>query len=216
MSRPARSAAAVILAAGESRRFGAQKLLAPLAGRPLVQHVIDAANASPLAGFVLVVGADADAILAGVNVGRARVVRNPDYASGQASSLHTGLRALDEADAALVLLGDVPGVTTALLEALLEKQRESGAPAVVSRWGGRPMPPALLHRDLWPDALALRGDVGMREVLAGRDDVAEVEVTSALGTLDDVDTPDDHARLATRHDQILRRRRSAVRARRRE
>jgi molybdenum cofactor cytidylyltransferase len=186
----------VILAAGEARRFGAQKLLEPLAGRPLVQHVIDAANAARLAAVVLVVGADADAILASVNTGRARVVRNPDYVSGLASSLQAGLRSLNEEDAALVLLGDVPGVTTALLDALLAKQRESGAPAVVSRWAGRRMPPVVLHRDLWQDALALRGDVGMRDVLAGHDDVAEVEVSAALGTLDDVDTRDDHARLA--------------------
>ncbi len=196
MSSPARSAAAIILAAGEARRFGTQKLLAPLSGRPLLQHVIDAANASSLADVVLVVGADTDALLAVVRIGRTRVIRNADYASGQASSLQAGLRALGDVDAALVLLGDVPGVTPALLEALLAKQRETGAPAVLSRWAGQRMPPVVLHRDLWPAALALRGDVGMREVLAGRDDLAEVEVTGALGALDDVDTRNDHERLA--------------------
>ena len=72
----------------------------------------------------------------------------------------------------------------------------TGAPAVLSRWAGQRMPPVLLHRDLWPAALALRGDVGMREVLAGRDDLADVEVTGALGSLDDVDTRHDHERLA--------------------
>ena len=196
MSPPARSAAAIILAAGEARRFGTQKLLAPLGGRPLVQHVIDVANASPLAEVVLVVGADADVLLTRVRPGRARVVRNADYASGQASSLQAGLRAVGDVDAALVLLGDVPGVTAALLEALLAKQRETGAPAVLSRWSGQRMPPVLLHRDIWPAAFALRGDVGMREVLAGRDDLADVEVTGALGSLDDVDTRHDHERLA--------------------
>jgi len=72
VSPPARSAAAIILAAGEARRFGTQKLLAPLGGRPLVQHVIDVANASPLAEVVLVVGADADVLLTRVRPGRAR------------------------------------------------------------------------------------------------------------------------------------------------
>lgn len=196
MSRPARTVAGVILAAGEARRFGAQKLLAPLRGRPLVQHVIDAATTAPLAAVVLVVGADADAIVAGVRTAGARVVRNPEHASGQASSLQVGLRALeDHVDAAVVMLGDVPGITGPLLDALVAKQRESGASAVMSRWGGRRMPPALLHRDLWSAAFTLQGDAGMRDVLAGRGDVAEVEVTSSLGALDDVDTREDHARL---------------------
>jgi len=93
-------------------------------------------------------------------------------------------------------LGDVPGVTSALVDALITKQRESGAIAVISRWNGRRTPPALLHRDLWPAAFDLEGDVGMRDILAHREDVAEIEVTSSLGALDDVDTSDDHSRLA--------------------
>ena len=197
MSRRAEKVGGIILAAGAARRFGAQKLLAPLGGRPLLQHVIEAANASGLETIVLVVGADADAILAGVTAGRARVVRNPDHASGQASSLHAGVRAFAaDVDAALLMLGDVPGITPALLDALCAKQRETGAAAVMSRWSERRMPPALLHRGLWADVLALSGDIGMREALAGRSDVADVEVTSALGSLDDVDTREDHARLS--------------------
>jgi len=195
VSRPAKSVAGVILAAGEARRFGGQKLLAPLNGRAIVQHVIGAANASSLTDVVLVVGADADRI-ARIAMGRARVIGNPDYGTGQASSLQAGLRALrEEVDAAVVLLGDVPGVTSALVDSLIAKQRETGAAAVISLWDGRRTPPALLHRDLWPAALALGGDVGMRDVLAGRGDVVDLEVTTALGSLDDVDTPEDHARL---------------------
>ncbi len=198
MSLPARRIAGVILAAGEGRRFGGQKLLEPLGDRPLVQHAVDAANASSLDPIVLVVGADADEVLARVNVGRARAVRNPDYATGQASSLQAGLGEIGEADAAVVLLGDMPGVTPALLDALVARQRASGSAAVVSVWRGRRMPPTFLHGDLWPAVRALRGDVGARDVLAGRDDVAELEVDAPLGALDDVDTREDHARLATR------------------
>lgn len=185
----------MILAAGESRRFGSQKLLAPLGDRPLVQHVIDAANASGLDPVVIVVGADAGALLARVRLGGARVVRNPHYASGQASSLRAGLRALADADAAVVLLGDMPRITAALLDALVERQRSSGATAVVSSQGGRRSPPTLLHRDLWPEVEALEGDVGAREVLAKGTDVVALEVTPAIGALDDVDTREDHERL---------------------
>ena len=190
------SVGGIILAAGQARRYGTQKLLAPLDGRPLLQHVVDAANASRLEEVVLVTGADADALLAQVIPGRARVVRNPDSASGLASSLRVGLSSLDRRrQAALVLLGDVPGVTALLIGDLVAKARETGASAVVSVWRSRRSPPVVLHRSLWPAAFALRGDVGMREILAGRPDVAFIEVTPELGSLEDVDTTDDHARL---------------------
>lgn len=186
----------VILAAGEARRFGAQKLLAPLGGRPLLQHVIDAANASCLEDIVLVVGPSGGDLLAQLDAGRARVVHNPDPARGLASSLQIGLRGLDSnLHAALVLLGDVPGVTTALIDELVFRGRETRASAVVSVWRGRRSPPVVLHKSLWPAAFALHGDVGMREVLKDQD-VVEFAVTEALGSLDDIDTPEDHARVS--------------------
>ena len=184
----------VILAAGEARRFGAQKLLAPLDGRPLVQHVIDAANASCLEEVTLVVGTSD--LVAQLDLGRTRVVRNPDPARGLASSLQIGLRALDQRlHAALVLLGDVPGVTATLIDGVVARGRETRASAVVSVWRGRRSPPVVLHKSLWLAAFALEGDIGMREVLAGAD-VLEFAVPDALGSLDDIDTPEDHARVS--------------------
>lgn len=196
MSAPAARVAAVVLAAGAGTRFGGRKLLAPLDGMPLVQHVIDAANASSLSPVIVVTGFEGGQLLDAVTLGRAVTVANPDYESGQASSLIAGIRALDLADAAVVLLADQPRVTAALLEALVACQRETGSAAVMSSWSGRRSPPTLLHRDLWPAVLALTGDIGAREVLAGRDDVAVVQVSEDLGALDDVDTPEDHARLS--------------------
>lgn len=198
MAAPAERVAAVILAAGESRRYGGLKLLATLAGKPLLQHVLDAANRSMLSDVVLVVGHSADEVLAAVRLDRARTVRNESYAEGQSTSLRAGLRAVGEADAAVVLLGDQPRVTPTLLDALVVRQRASGSAAVVSSWRGRRSPPTLLHRDLWPALAALSGDVGAREVLAGRDDVEVLEVDERLGSLEDVDRPEDLARLSGR------------------
>jgi len=196
VSAPAARVAAIVLAAGEARRYGSQKLLAPLAGRPLLQHAVDAACASSLSPIVIVLGADADAIAAQLDPGRARIVRNPDYASGQASSLRSGVDAIGtEADAAIVLLGDQPGVTAALLDALVAHQRETGAVAVLCLQDGRRSPPTLLHQELWPEIAALRGDVGAREILARRSDVATLTVERAFARLDDIDTRDDLARL---------------------
>ena len=157
--------------------------------------MLAAANDSTLAEVVLVVGHAADDVLAAVRLGRARVVLNEGYASGQSTSLRAGLGASSAADAVIVLLGDQPRVTPALLSALVDRQRTAGAAAVVSSWKGRRSPPTLLHRDLWPALDALTGDVGARELLAGRDDVAVLEVAGPLGSLEDVDRPEDLARI---------------------
>src|SRR3989442_15629577 len=142
VSRPAEKVGGIMLAARARRRVGPPKVLAPLRGQPLLPLLPDAANASSLETIVLLV-ADADAIIARVTPGRARRVRNPGHPSGPASSLHAGLRALaGDVDAALVMLGDVPGITPALVDALCARQRETGAAAVMSRWSERRMPPA--------------------------------------------------------------------------
>jgi len=196
VSAPAKRVAAVVLAAGQGLRFGGQKLLAPLRDRPLLQHALDAANGSSLSPIVVVLGADADAIEAGVRAGRARLVRNEEHATGQASSLRVGLRALEASDAAVVVLGDQPNVTAALLDALVEAQRSTGAPAVVCMQDGRRSPPTLLHRDLWNEVDELRGDTGAREVLARRTDVAVYAVADEVARLDDIDTREDRDRLS--------------------
>ena len=189
----------VILAAGQAKRFGSQKLLAPLDGRPLIQHVIDAANASALEDIVIVVGPNADDLLTRVDIGRTRVVRNPDPARGLASSLQAGLSSLDPLlHAALILLGDMPGVTANLIGDLVTRGRDTRATAIVSVWRGRRSPPVVLHKSLWPAAFALEGDVGMREVLGAHADVIELAVTDDLGSLEDIDTPGDHDALARR------------------
>ncbi len=162
----------------------------------MAQRAIDAANASQCDPIVLVVGHEADALLARVRAGRARPVRNPAYATGLSSSLRAGIDVAAGADAAIVVLADQPGVTAALLDALVERQRATGAAAVICSSNGRRTPPTLLTSVLWPALRALEGDRGAREVLAGRDDVAILEVDPALARLDDVDTPEDHARFA--------------------
>lgn len=193
--RPVERVTVVILAAGGSSRYGGPKLLASLEGKPLVQHVLDAANATTFEEVILVVGHAADELLAAVRLGRARSVANADWASGQASSLRAGLRAAAAADAVIVLLGDQPRVTPALLDALVERQRTTDSVAVVSSWNGQRSPPTLLRCELWPALEALTGDVGARDVLARRDDVAVLDVSGSLGSLVDVDRPDDLLRL---------------------
>lgn len=192
----------VVLAAGASTRMGRAKQLLPLRGRPLLQHVLDAAAAAGLDEIVLVLGPRAAEIGPALTLPRDRVVRvvdDPLCASGQAASLRAGLQAADpRAAAAVVLLGDQPGVTAALIERVVAAFREGGAPAarpVYAAAGGARTPghPVVLARRLWPALATLHGDEGARALLAAHPEwLFEVEIEGEPPA--DVDTHDDYRR----------------------
>lgn len=151
---------AIVLAAGAGRRFGGPKQLAEVGGRPLLAHVLElAAPYDP----VVVVGAHADVVRAGVELSGADVVDAPDWAEGQAASLRAGVSALGDVDAALMLLGDQPFITPAVVAGTIE--RFTGWDAVRTTYAGRPGHPVLLGRAVLDAVPALRGDVGARELL---------------------------------------------------
>src|SRR6478735_338900 len=103
----------VILAAGTSTRLGRPKQLLDLGGEPLLRHTLRNALASRVGEVVLVLGNQADSISEAVgNLGQ-RTVINPDFAAGQSTSLRAGIESVSaESDAAIVMLGDQPMVTT--------------------------------------------------------------------------------------------------------
>jgi len=159
--------AGLVLAGGEGRRFGAIKQLAPLGGRPLLEHVLRAVEAVPaLHPLVLVVGAHADEVARGVDLGPFALVVAPDWAEGQAASLRAGVAALGGADAALVCLGDQPFITPQVIAGTLDHER-CGLDAVRAVYDGVPGHPVLLTRPLLDRVPELRGDVGARDLLRG-------------------------------------------------
>ena len=182
--------AAVILAAGRSTRMGpANKLLADLNGKPLVRWVAEAALASQTRPVLAVMGhqtAEVKATLAGLDV---MLVDNPDYATGLASSLKTGIRALPQTvDGALVLLGDMPRITAAHIDRLIAAS-VSGRIIVPAHEGQRGNP-VLWPARYFPELLALEGDAGAKRLLtAHAADVHEVDLPTDAIFLD-IDTPD--------------------------
>ena len=186
---------AVLLAAGTASRFRAAdpslptKLVARVGGVELVRRVAEAALASRAAPLVVVTGHAAGDVMAALDGMPLIRAHNPDYAGGMASSLRTGLGALPaDVEGALVLLGDMPGVTAPLLDRLLAAfATEPGCDAVVPVLGGRRGNPALLARGVFAAAMALAGDEGARRLLAGAR-VVEVAVDDAAVLLD-VDEP---------------------------
>jgi len=190
------SVAAMILAAGQGTRFGPEpKLLAELAGKPLVRHVADAALASKAWLVIAVLGHRREEVGAALPIAVSRV-ENPDYADGLATSLKAGFAALaGQAEAAVVLLGDMPEVTPQLIDRLIEAWTVRGRPAaVVPTYDGRRGNPVLLSASLAPEIAKLSGDTGAGALLRARSDVHELPVTVA-SILADVDTPEALAAL---------------------
>jgi len=205
-SEPRGFASAIVLAAGRSTRMGRSKALEALGGRPLLQHVLDAAAASSIDEIVLVLGPEEDAIRRALVLPPrvpTRVVVVADDAPAQSASLRAGLRAVDSrATRAAVLLGDQPGVTSELIDRVGAALAVSGAPAARPVWldaAGRRVPghPVFLARSLWPELESLRGDTGARQLFAAHPEWLH-EVSVAGEPIGDVDTPEDLARARER------------------
>jgi CTP:molybdopterin cytidylyltransferase MocA len=182
------SSCVLVLAAGEGSRFGgAGKLLAPLGGRPVVAWAVEAAGASSVDRVVVVVGSRAEAVRAALPPGRAEVIECPEWAEGMSASLRCGVAACGDPDWVVVVLGDGPGVTAAMIDAVLTAA-DPAFDAVRPRRAGRPAHPVALGRPLLRRVKELRGDAGARELLR---DARVLELdASAWPDAGDVDTPD--------------------------
>jgi CTP:molybdopterin cytidylyltransferase MocA len=167
-------------------------------GKPLLELVVEQVNLSNLDDVVVVLGAAADEIRSRVDLGRARVLVNPDHAAGMASSLKAGLASLGpDVDRVVVILGDQPDVDAKLLNRLLDLEDRSGLPAAALDFNGLLHPPVVLKRDLWADLMSLEGDVGCRAVIRARPDlVARLPVEGNMTHPIDIDTPGDYASLS--------------------
>ncbi|GAA4820002.1 nucleotidyltransferase family protein [Actinomycetospora corticicola] len=189
--------AGLLLAAGAGRRMGTPKALVELGGEPLVARALRALQDAGCTPRVVVVGADADRAAAAARDAdpEALVVTASAWEQGMGESLRTGLAALPDVDAVLVLLVDTPGIGPVALA----RVAAAATPGDIVRgaYDGRPGHPVVFGRDhLAAVAAAAHDDVGARGYLAGRDDVRAVEVGD-VATRDDVDTPADLARVSS-------------------
>ena len=187
--------AAVVLAAGRSRRMGQAKLLMPVAGRAIVRHAVEGVLAGGVDSVWVVTGPDGgpiEAALAGLDV---QIVVNPAPEEGQAGSVRAGIAALPApVDTALIALGDQPALEPSIIPALLAARRTSTRPIVAPRYRDGQGNPVVFKREIFPELLRLTGDQGARPVI--QKEPARVEwVELDLPMPSDVDTPADYEKI---------------------
>jgi nicotine blue oxidoreductase len=176
----------LVLAAGEGRRLGTPKSVLEVGGRRLVDRAVDVLHEAGLADVVVVAGARS------LDVPGARVVDNPDWASGMGSSLGAGLAAMPaEGDAVVVMLVDTPGLGPTVVRRLIAAH-DKGAKVVVATYDGEPRNPVLLAREHWAEVGRLAaGDVGARAFLSAYPELVTYVECGDVGDPSDVDTPED-------------------------
>ena len=157
----------IVLAAGSSSRLGRPKQLEPFSGKPLVRYTVERVLKSSIDRVLVVVGAEEDRVTAALTGLAVEIVSNPEFATGQASSVIAGVtRAQDlHADAVVVLLADQPGVKPEAINALVSERRSSGVLVGMARYGEQRSHPVLFGHEVFPELLALSGDTGGREII---------------------------------------------------
>jgi molybdenum cofactor cytidylyltransferase len=187
-----RNVTAIVLAAGRSTRMGGpNKLLAEIDGRKLVRIVAEQALASKAAEVIVVTGHQAELVEQALTGLKVKFVRNPDFAGGLASSVKAGIAAVPEnADGAIVCLGDMPLISAKLIDQLIENfAPDRGQLIAVPVSDGRRGNPVLWSRRFFKELMTLDGDVGARHLIAKHAEaVAEVPVDGQSAFLD-IDTP---------------------------
>lgn len=187
--------AGIVLAAGSSTRLGRNKLLLELQGEPLVRRTVRRAVAAGLDPVVVVVGHEAECVIAALVGIPCRPIMNPEHHLGQSRSVRAGVESVPpDAAAAVVLLADMPLVTREMIAALVERYRERRAPLVLSDYDGVPAPPTLYDRRLFAELGVARGEGCGRGVVRRHRHEAEVLAWPAAA-LQDVDAPEDLERV---------------------
>ena len=194
---------AVVLAAGQARRFGGSKLTALYRGRPMLASALEVALQAPVDAVVLVTGSHAEAVEScaresapdAIAAGRLRLHRAARAEDGMGASLGAGVTAALPADAVFVFLADMPAVPPAMA-AMLAARLTPDVDAVAPGWRARRGHPVLFGPALLPRLAALSADEGARAVLTGLGRRLALVEAPDDGVLLDIDTLHDLARAA--------------------
>lgn len=187
----------VILAAGFSTRFGRNKLLEPIGSRMLLERVVSEATKSTAAQVIVVVGHESDKVRDSLRGCDCEFVANQNFEEGQSSSIKKGLAMVSSSsDGVMVLPGDVAGVNSAVINAVIGEYEESLAHIVAAAHLGRAGHPILFDSSLLPELMEIDEDTrGLKKVVGGHKSEMRLVETSPAALID-IDTQEDLARLS--------------------
>jgi molybdenum cofactor cytidylyltransferase len=189
--------AAVVLAAGMSRRMGTAKQLLRIDGETILERTLRNVRASNVSEIILVLGHAADDVQRAITTQGLKIVINPDYQQGMGTSLRSGLAAVTVDAAALIVLADQPWVSSETLNRLIEGHQEHKPQIIIPIYQGFRGNPVLLDRSVFAEVQALKGDVGCRGIFGDHtDDILKLPVDDP-GILLDIDSSDDLESLNT-------------------
>jgi molybdenum cofactor cytidylyltransferase len=184
--------AVVVLAAGESARFGSPKQLARWGTQTFIERVVEVALASQAGPVIVVLGAETEHSQALLRNQAVQIVVNENWADGQSTSVKAGLGVLPEnIGGVLFLLVDQPGITPEIINAIIERHRQTLVPAARPEFNGQPGNPVLFDRSLFVELQDIRGDVGGRAVLKNYLQQIERVPVDTPAILQDFDHPED-------------------------
>src|SRR5262245_17567318 len=194
----------LVLGAGASSRFGEPKQLLPFRGGTLLGWVINQAErATGLDEVVVVLGRAADEIRAKVVFGNAKVVENPVFGSGCASSYRAGIGAIDpRSDAIMILLGDQPGIDPETINRVADEWRRGDGQIALASYQGRKGHPMLFAKPMFDKLVGLHGDKAAWKLVDTNPDLVRV-VSFDRPFPEDINTPEDFRR-AAEHEYDLR------------
>ena len=185
--------AGIILAAGESRRFGGPKALLEWKGKPFIRHIVETALQARLDPVIVVVGAVVNPIVEALNGLPIQIIKNEAWQEGQGSSVRAGVKSCEGlTGGAIFLLCDQPQISASLVESLVELHQSNLSKIICPQVDGKRANPVLFDRDIYPDLLALHGDTGGR-VLFSKYPISWLPWHDASIAFD-IDTPADYQR----------------------
>lgn len=189
------SIAGILLAAGSSTRMGSNKLLFTLEGEALIHRAARQALEAGVDPLIVVLGHEAERVREALEGVDCLIALNPEHARGVNRSLKAGMAELPPAaSAVIVMLADMPHVSTTMLRAMIARYRTGTAPLVISDYGGINAPPMLYDRVLFDELGAMEGEGCGRQVVKRHRPEADVMPWPAEA-LADLDVPADYERV---------------------
>ena len=186
--------AAIILAAGASKRMGEPKALLRFRGTTFLETVLQASQAAAIERRIVVLGPDADKVLRGMDLSGVRTIRNPNPATGPIGSIKLAISEIlnHPVEAVVVWHVDRPHVTVATVQALLDRFASRDAAIVVPEYCGRRGHPVLFGREVFPELLDASAPEGARTVVHADPSRVAVVPVDDPAVVQDVDTPEDY------------------------